>query len=159
MTLEQEFLAALYDALTPYVNSKGITTFAPKIGLGSFLPNWTVDRMQREHPDWNKSELGEWRWQIHGTRDQWWLEIVDERLPGGDKPYCLSLYRNPIYLTSLAAETMRQGTVTAEDIRNSISTIFTDTDEKIFGQTEALQAYENGAMSTNLPWIHITELG
>lgn len=62
------------------------------------MPNWTVERMMREYPDFNVSDLGDWRCQIQGTREQWWMDIVDERMPGHDKPYRISLYENEKYL-------------------------------------------------------------
>ncbi len=154
-----EFLAALYDALMSDATADGVLRSTPKIGPGSPMPNWTVERMMREHPDFNVSDLGDWRCQIQGTREQWWMDIVDERMPGHDKPYRISLYENEKYLNYLAAETIRQGRVTSAEIGYSVSSILTDLDEKIFGQSQALEAYESGATAANPPWVFMAQIG
>ncbi len=154
-----DFLSALYDALLSYATADRILHSTPKIGPGSPMPDWTVERILREHPGANVRELGDWRCQIQGTREQWWMDIVDERMPGHDKPYRISLYENEKYLNYLAAETIRQGRVTSAEIGYSVSSILTDLDEKIFGQNEALHAYEEGAMASNPPWIRMEQIG
>jgi hypothetical protein len=40
-----------------------------------------------------------------------------------------------------------------------VSSILTDLDEKIFGQSEALEAYENGATAANPPWVFMAQIG
>ena len=154
-----EFLAVLYEALMDEATTDGVLHSIPKVGPGSPMPHWTVERLMREHPGPNVSDLGDWHCQLHGTRNQWWMEIVDERMPAQDKPYRVSLYENALYLNYLAAETLRQGRVTSEEISYSVSSILTDLDEKIFGQSEALEAYENGATAANHPWIVMTHIG
>ncbi|PSR24492.1 MAG: hypothetical protein C7B43_18890 [Sulfobacillus benefaciens] len=81
---EDQFLITLYDHLIPLAQN-GVISSSPHPADQHI----DVKQLQRDHPDW-PFDRGEWRWTIQGTRDRWWLTIVDDRFPGRDCPYRLN---------------------------------------------------------------------
>ncbi len=133
---EQEFLERLYDALI-HQSTRGII---------------------RAIPDQPRGPA--WQWTIQGTRSHWWLYIQDDRDPElRNRPYYLGPVGDPEFF-GLAWHADSQLNLTSPDkLPYFISAIATHMDEKLFGQGEALLAYQAGATPDNPPWIHITEPG
>ena len=147
---EDQFLTALYDYLLTLAQN-GVITSSPHPAF----QHMDVEQLKRDHPDWQFDD-GEWRWTIQGTRDHWWLEITDNRLPGKECPYRLDPRGDPEFFALARKFRAMHRTPVREWISFYVITLLTHMDEKLVGQTEALHAYEAGATPDNPPWIHTT---
>ncbi len=133
---EDQFLASLYDHVTAHQQNKARNE-----------ANSTSIRAQDKlHPPEPRFQEN-WSWGLKGSREDWWLEIVDPRFPGPEYPYRIAPKGDPTFFGS------GQETNLLDNIDSFIEVLITMMEEGALGQVEARSAYENGASSADPPWI------
>lgn len=136
---EGPFLVALYDALKGREESR---RFPWNAGT-EWLPS--RDQLHPAQPRFQEP----WRWQLHGSRESWWLTIVDPRYPGPEYPWRVRPQGDPGFF-SVACEQIPL----MRDIETFIEVVMvTRMGERDLGHTNAETAYSQGAVASDPPWV------
>ena len=141
---EDEFLTALYDPLVTFVKAR--EAFDP-------LAFVDVEKLHPRHPRWSPG----WHWVVAGDKNDWWLEVLDERPRWAHHPYRLDPKGDQAFFAGIRGRHDLPSDVTEPGFLNYFCAELSELmgDER-FGQEQALTAYRHGATTDNPPWVHTT---
>lgn len=140
---EEQFLGALYDALTAR-HREGRAPW--NVGGSAAMPS--RDKLHPSSPRFQD----DWHWELYGTRAHWWLAIVDPRYPGPEYPYRIDPKGDPGFFAT--AETLNL----LDDIETFIEVgLITPMDERDLGQSQAQAAYDQGKTASDPPWVRMKQ--
>ena len=138
---EGQFLMALYDRLKAREEQR-----PPQLER---LPS--RDKLHPASPRFQES----WHWEVHGSRESWWLTIVDPRYPGAEYPWRVRPSGDPAFFR-MAHEQARL----IRDIDTFIDVVMVTLMEELdLGHTNAEAAYNQGAASSDPPWVSTAIIG
>ena len=135
---EQQFLMELYDRLKVWEEQ---WPRQPKR-----LPS--RDKLHPASPRFQES----WHWEVNGSRESWWLTIVDPRYPGPEYPWRVMPKGDPAFFP-----VAREQAHLIRNIDTFIDVVLvTRMEEFDLGHTNAEAAYNQGATSSDPPWVSTT---
>lgn len=136
---ETQFLGSLYDSLASRRQEDRVPW---NTKAKAWLPS--PDKLHPSKPRFQD----DWHWELKGSREHWWLEIVDPRYPGPEYPYRLIPTDDPAFFQSAQSNNL----VDTPD--TFIELLITMMDEQDLGQSQAEAAYNQGANADAPPWVH-----
>ncbi len=140
---KNQFLELLYDCLRARQHENRV----PWRKVNPRLPS--RDRLHPRQPHFQDT----WHWKLQGSREHWWLEIVDPRFPGAEYPYRIAQDDPAFFETA-------QNLHLVDDRETFIEVgLITPMEEQDLGQVQAKAAYDQGATSDNPPWVHTEDHG
>lgn len=139
---EDEFLSVLYEGLKARQRERRVP-WNTRTTTG--MPSG--DKLHPPHPRFQD----EWRWDLKGSRDHWWLEIVDPRYPGPEYPYRLAPMDDPAFFRTAKATNL------LDKVDTFIELLITMMEENNLGQSQAKLAYDQGATASNPPWVRCVD--
>lgn len=143
---EASFLGSLYDELIGVARNGTIVSDLKE----EIEPEGIPDAYRRA----SVRVLG-WRWIIHGDRERWWLEVIDDRPPMEGRPY----YIDPPGDKEFFELAQHANLITPDQVRYYMFMLITHMDEKLVGQAEAHRAYSRARPIEGPPWIHTDSAG